>query len=256
MRSIQHDPVRQLFSVHLHKHDWRASRLIASPSSLPHDSLQIMQVERQSFQCLHMCSEYKYSPCAHHRSVRPCALISLITALIMSAISSALSATSAIPIPYTSTVQTTLVDEGFLSIVDHTLIVTKATVYGTLAGTYTVTDSQGVTTTSVAASATSTGWGPFVPLTTTFTPPPDCFKNWHAYSWNITNARSAYPTFYLPNGDRGDCFPKDFMLLEYIDPYYSPGICPSGYWLASTGVTTSTRSAGVVTIKKGDCCPS
>lgn len=175
-----------------------------------------------------------------------------------SAISATLASTTSIPVlsvPYTSTVSTTLLNDGDLSYIVNTIFRTEVTVYGVLTAIYTTTNSFGITTTSTAAIATSTGWGPSVPLTNIFTPSPSCFSNWHALYWDYSNAQRDHPTFYLPNADKPDCFPDQFFLLENLAPYYSPGICPKGYTIASTTNVTSTRATGLATINQGACCP-
>jgi len=134
-----------------------------------------------------------------------------------------------------------------------TLVRTVLTVYGTYGGTYTDTSGSSTYTTTYAY-VTSTGWGPYKPLTTVFTPPANCLKELHAEHWDIASATASYPFFHLPNGDRIDCFPYDFLVVGY--PFYSPGICPSGYELVSYNVTTSTGTSSIATVTRGDCCPS
>jgi hypothetical protein len=151
---------------------------------------------------------------------------------------------------YVTTVPTILLsDEPF-----DTLIRTELTIYGTYGSTYTLTSGSSVYTTTVAYP-TSTGWGPYVPLTTIFTPPASCFTQLHAEFWDIESATSSFPYFHLPNGDSIDCFPPGFMDIN--DPWYSPGICPSGYKIVSSDVATSTGSGGsLATVTRADCCPT
>src|ERR1700753_3542920 len=81
------------------------------------------------------------------------------------------------------------------------------------------------------------------PLTTTFSPKPDCTLPWHAYSWDAEAVTySTYPTFQLPAVERTDCFPSDYFIVTY----YSPGICPSGYTLANRDIVEETTSNTVV----------
>lgn len=150
---------------------------------------------------------------------------------------------------FISTIATTL----YSDLPFDTLIRTELTVYGTFGNTYVFTSGSSAYTT-IYTYVTSTGWGPYKPLTTVFTPPADCLNGLHAENWDIASATASYPYFHLPNGDRIDCFPYDYFVVDY--PFYSPGICPSGYALVSYNVTTSTGTSNLATVTRGDCCPS
>ncbi|KAF2666583.1 hypothetical protein BT63DRAFT_311746 [Microthyrium microscopicum] len=128
------------------------------------------------------------------------------------------------------------------------------TVYGSYYAPTTVTTGS-TTYTSTPLIFTSTYWST-QPLTTTFTPASDCFSAWHAYSWvQLSKTATDFPTFYLPNADRTDCFPTRFFDLGDL-VQYSPGICPLGYHLASSTSSTTGSTGSVVTVTQGNCCPS
>ncbi|KAJ5965626.1 hypothetical protein N7481_012340 [Penicillium waksmanii] len=95
-------------------------------------------------------------------------------------------------------------------------------------------------------------------LTTTFSPPPECTTDtWYIeyvtgeyyYTTSISNSLEGW---YLSQGptDWRSCFPSGYEAKT--DFYYSPGVCPSGYSIASSSVL----SIGVSSETRATCCPS
>jgi hypothetical protein len=95
-------------------------------------------------------------------------------------------------------------------------------------------------------------------LTTTFSPPPDCFTDtWYIeyvtgeyyYTTSISNSLEGW---YLSQGPTNwrTCFPSGYEATT--DFYYSPGVCPSGYSIAKSSVL----SIGVSSETRATCCPS
>jgi hypothetical protein len=126
------------------------------------------------------------------------------------------------------------------------------------------------TITSLGSTAASVYVQTILPLTTTFTPRPECTDTLTLTSYTVGGDASslmaqgsglfgggAYPSSrgaYLP----ASCFPSDFSLLTGVTgvaTYYSPGICPYGYTHnASTIVSTPSSD-----LRSGErtalCCP-
>lgn len=97
-----------------------------------------------------------------------------------------------------------------------------------------------------------------IPLTTTFTPPAACFTNtWlieyvsgtDYYDKIVTGTDTSW---WLSLGPRetGSCYPSGYQASS-TDSYYSPGICPSGYWVAKDHTVTSDGEAET----QATCCP-
>jgi hypothetical protein len=95
-------------------------------------------------------------------------------------------------------------------------------------------------------------------LTTTFSPQPECTTDtWYIeyvtgeyyYTTSIPNSLEGW---YLSQGptDWRSCFPSGYEAKT--DFYYSPGVCPSGYSIASSSVL----SIGVSSETRATCCPS
>ena len=98
---------------------------------------------------------------------------------------------------------------------------------------------------------------PIVPLTTTFTPQPECFT---AISWNTpygfpgnyygislgSTSECTSCWFGLPSSAK--CFPTGWDTLAV----YSPGLCPSGYTVACS---SEDKVTGTDTEMVGTCCP-
>lgn len=95
-------------------------------------------------------------------------------------------------------------------------------------------------------------------LTTTFTPPPACstdtwyieyVKGTYYYTTSISNSLEGW---YLSQGptDWSSCFPSGYQATT--DFYYSPGVCPSGYSIASSEIL----SIGISSETRATCCPS
>ncbi|PVI00575.1 hypothetical protein DM02DRAFT_655320 [Periconia macrospinosa] len=82
-----------------------------------------------------------------------------------------------------------------------------------------------------------------LPLTTTFTPPADCWE---------TPKRSGGPTqwFIAGGGFTTSCFPLAFPFSE-TSIVYSPGICPAGW----TSACPETATIGSSTLEVAYCCP-
>jgi hypothetical protein len=103
-------------------------------------------------------------------------------------------------------------------------------------------DKRSATTASSTPTTTTTytpftlSSFPFVPLTTTFTPPAEC--------------AGLYLTrdYLTVIGGANTCFPPGFTTAE--KSFFSPGlVCPSGYWSACHDTT------GVSSISTVTCCP-
>lgn len=116
------------------------------------------------------------------------------------------------------------------------------------------------------------GTGAGVPiLNTTFTPPASCLVD-PTLTWDVVR----FPTpsilvldqFYRALVEQGgtamstttvgyECFPPSYSWEAYDAVYYSPGICPSGYYQASTTSTTSWMGGNSTrTTFQGQCCPT
>ncbi|KAI8960495.1 hypothetical protein F5Y11DRAFT_264968 [Daldinia sp. FL1419] len=87
---------------------------------------------------------------------------------------------------------------------------------------------------------------PLGPLTTSFTPPPDCVASSALYWVNTAS------TFYWLHGRPGQssCFPDGYS--PYQNQYYSPGICPAGYTRACESISTEEDT---VVATRATCCP-
>ncbi|OTA98405.1 hypothetical protein M426DRAFT_258932 [Hypoxylon sp. CI-4A] len=89
------------------------------------------------------------------------------------------------------------------------------------------------------------------PLTTQFTPGPGCNSIISGLVWTQTlgdGNTSAYQYHSLGPSDTSACYPAGF---ETLSAFYSPGICPSGWfsacgWVDAIGSLTETRAT---------CCP-
>ena len=101
-----------------------------------------------------------------------------------------------------------------------------------------------------------TSTGP-LPLTTTFTPPPACTTNtWfieyvsgtNYYTEIITGTDTSWWLSLGPT-ETGTCYPSGYQAST--ETYFSPGICPEGYWTAAQTVVTTDGD----TETRGTCCP-
>lgn len=81
-----------------------------------------------------------------------------------------------------------------------------------------------------------------IPLTTTFTRLPSCLSD---YYWNVSNV----PFISLGPTSTPDCIPSGWAITSQ---YFSPGLCPSGYKIACSSLT----SLGNNTETRATCCPS
>ncbi|KAJ6109344.1 hypothetical protein N7486_001578 [Penicillium sp. IBT 16267x] len=96
-------------------------------------------------------------------------------------------------------------------------------------------------------------------LTTTFSPPAACTTD----TWLIENLSGTdYYTTTITTGNTGwwlnlgptdwsSCFPTSYEINT--DFYYSPGVCPSGYWAAGQGVSTIDANEEET---HATCCPN
>ncbi|KAJ5987289.1 hypothetical protein N7451_011654 [Penicillium sp. IBT 35674x] len=96
-------------------------------------------------------------------------------------------------------------------------------------------------------------------LTTTFTPPAACTTD----TWLIENLSGTdYYTTTITTGNTGwwlnlgptdwsSCFPTSYEINTEF--YYSPGVCPSGYWAAGQGVSTVDANEEET---HATCCPN
>ncbi|KAJ5914858.1 hypothetical protein N7504_003741 [Penicillium tannophilum] len=96
-----------------------------------------------------------------------------------------------------------------------------------------------------------------IALTTTFTPPADCFTDsYHIQWWDGVNyytpVSATYTWWWVSLGARdwSTCFPSDFA--SATTSYFSPGLCPSGYTAA--GLTELSLDSNIET--RATCCPS
>ncbi|KAL8369751.1 hypothetical protein RB595_000202 [Gaeumannomyces hyphopodioides] len=90
------------------------------------------------------------------------------------------------------------------------------------------------------------------PLTATFTPPAGCLEQIYGTATTETRgtATTGHKWHILGGTSAGDCYPQNF--IPGPTAYYSPGVCPSGWAMASSTaemVQTLTESRAV-------CCPS
>ncbi|KAJ5100438.1 hypothetical protein N7456_006490 [Penicillium angulare] len=97
-----------------------------------------------------------------------------------------------------------------------------------------------------------------LPLTTTFSPPEACMTDtWfieyvsgiNYYTEIITGTNTSWWLSLGPT-KTSTCFPSGYQ--TNTDFYYSPGVCPSGYWIAQETVLTT----GTETETRGTCCPN
>ncbi|KAJ5361613.1 hypothetical protein N7541_002457 [Penicillium brevicompactum] len=95
-------------------------------------------------------------------------------------------------------------------------------------------------------------------LTTTFSPPAACTtETWwveyltgsYYFTTSVTGPLSGWFFSQGPT-DWSSCFPSGYQATT--DFYYSPGVCPSGYSIASA----TTISLGTNTETRAACCPS
>ncbi|PYI11653.1 hypothetical protein BO78DRAFT_413466 [Aspergillus sclerotiicarbonarius CBS 121057] len=81
-----------------------------------------------------------------------------------------------------------------------------------------------------------------IPLTTTFTPPSTCIHN----EWVVSSSTKTWMN--LGPAHTSDCLPSGWQ----ISSYFSPGLCPSGYRIAASGIVYD----GTVTETAATCCPT
>ncbi|RAL03860.1 uncharacterized protein BO80DRAFT_442435 [Aspergillus ibericus CBS 121593] len=81
-----------------------------------------------------------------------------------------------------------------------------------------------------------------LPLTTTFTPPSTCLHN----EWLVSSSTKTWMN--LGPAHTAECLPSGWQ----ISSYYSPGLCPSGYQIAASGIVYD----GTVTETAATCCPT
>lgn len=85
----------------------------------------------------------------------------------------------------------------------------------------------------------------YLSLTTTFTPPADCWQT-PKFSWDGTNTQF----FMAPGAFTPTCFPPAFPFSE-TSLIYSPGICPVGWKSACKEIVDEDSS----TLTVVNCCP-
>ncbi|KAJ5715229.1 uncharacterized protein N7483_012410 [Penicillium malachiteum] len=97
-----------------------------------------------------------------------------------------------------------------------------------------------------------------IALTTTFTPPPACTTNtWfieyvsgtNYYTEIITGSDTSWWLSLGPT-ETGTCYPSGYQAST--ETYFSPGICPEGYWTAAQTVVTDDGDSET----RGTCCPN
>lgn len=97
---------------------------------------------------------------------------------------------------------------------------------------------------------------PPIPLTTTFTPPPDCTTDTYQIEWSANSnyytlpptATGVWGWMSLGATDWATCFPSGYT----TNSYFSPGLCPTGY---SAGGLSYVSLDGK-TETRGTCCPT
>lgn len=92
------------------------------------------------------------------------------------------------------------------------------------------------------------------PLTTTFTPPASCSDSTGIIQVRTVNEDDSSRPSVITQVSQGplqigDCFPTNYEPIR--GNYYSPGVCPSGYDVACTGISDAFANDIVVT-----CCPT
>jgi hypothetical protein len=101
-----------------------------------------------------------------------------------------------------------------------------------------------------------------LPLTTIFTPPPNCFTDVSLFTgYNYPTASNSPYSFGLGAGNEfsncspcwlglattSTCFPSSYS----ISATYSPGVCPEGYEIACSSVDSNGQAFETV----ATCCP-
>jgi hypothetical protein len=122
---------------------------------------------------------------------------------------------------------------------------TSITIFGYNSVTSVVLDST--TVTNIITSTTSSTWALITsPLTDTSSPDPTCSTSYAAFSNDLSMVKSqtGIPMFMV--GYATSCLPSGWGTVAF----YSPGICPSGYSLA----TERILSAGKALETQGVCC--
>jgi hypothetical protein len=96
-----------------------------------------------------------------------------------------------------------------------------------------------------------------IPLTTIFTPGPSCLASTFTVGSGARDSvTQAYGNPAVIRGVDPVCYPNHFYAIDTfvtgatVAPFYSPGVCPSGY---STATTRAPAGATVTTVT---CCPS
>ncbi|KAJ5179922.1 hypothetical protein N7492_003132 [Penicillium capsulatum] len=105
----------------------------------------------------------------------------------------------------------------------------------TLTSTGTISGTPALTSTISLA--------PPIPLTTTFTPPSACLND----LWQTESDSSKW--LHLGPLNTTECLPSGWSPYSY----FSPGVCPSGWVMATTSTTSAKGHGGVETV--GTCCP-
>lgn len=82
-----------------------------------------------------------------------------------------------------------------------------------------------------------------LPLTTIFTPPYSCLQSWNTVPFTSESANTSYNL--LGPIDGRPCLPTGWK----PDTYFSPGLCPQNYTIATSTVDTT------LTETRAQCCP-
>ncbi|KAJ5284795.1 hypothetical protein N7524_000101 [Penicillium chrysogenum] len=96
-----------------------------------------------------------------------------------------------------------------------------------------------------------------LPLTTSFSPPAACTTNtWYIEYLSGTNyydtvIKASDSGWWLSQGptDWSSCFPSGYA--TNTNSYFSPGVCPSGYWIADQSVDSINDNVET----RATCCP-
>lgn len=102
-----------------------------------------------------------------------------------------------------------------------------------------------------------TATAPAVALTTVFSPPAACTTDtWYIEYLSGTNyydtaIDASDSGWWLSQGptDWSSCFPSGYA--TNTNSYFSPGVCPSGYWIASQSVDSINGNVET----RATCCP-
>jgi len=137
----------------------------------------------------------------------------------------------------------TVVSTSFLYVTEPTSVTVFGyyTTYLSAIGSALVTTTYNSTTSTAITLATS-------PLTSTSAVNPACLTRYAAYNEELDYASGPTPVFQV--GYSLSCLPTGYGTVAY----YSPGLCPGGYTLASRYTVAASNSIGNYLETVGFCC--